>query len=95
MSSLLVILNSLLVTLGFAVALALVTIFSWLSFWKENSPLFMATAGVALMAGLYAPDGLSVGGATTSLGITAGLGLILYSILCCGFAIRLMFWSSE
>jgi len=63
---------------------------SVLAFWKENAVLFMVAAGLAIMTGLYSPDLIS-----GNLGISAGLMLIMYSLVCCGLALRMMFWKEE
>jgi len=67
-----------------------VAFFSVLAFWKSNAVLFMLTAGGALMMGLYWYDQH-----TTTIGLTTGLLLIAYSILCLGFAFRAVFWRNE
>jgi hypothetical protein len=69
--------------------------FSVLAFWKENHILFMITAGIAIITGLNAPDILSGISATSSLGVTVGLMLILYALCCAGWAFKLMFWKGE
>ena len=62
------------------------------AFWKENAVLFMIAAGIAMLTGLYTPDIIS---GYPNVGIAAGLMLIAFSLLCCGFAFRMMFWSEE
>ncbi len=78
-----------------AFVLVLIIIFSVLMAWKENAMLCMATAGLTMIAGLYAPDMMGGVHITTGIGLTAGLVLIAYSLLCCGWAFRLMFWEKE
>lgn len=68
---------------------------SVLAFWKENAVLFIATSGLAIMTGLYAPDIISGDYLTTNLGISVGLMFIAYSFLCSGWAFRLMFWEDK
>jgi len=71
-----------------------VGIFSVLSFWKLNyilsCPLFMITAGMALMLGLQWFDIY-----TTDSGLSYSLMLIAYSIACLGFAFRSIFWGEQ
>ncbi|MFC2060617.1 hypothetical protein ACFLTZ_05990 [Chloroflexota bacterium] len=71
------------------------TLVSIMAFWKENSVLFMITAGLAMITGLYAPDILSGNYITTSVGIAAGLMFVTYSFLCAAFAFKLMMWSPD
>jgi len=70
-----------------------VILISILALWKENHVLFMITAGISMMTGLYAPDVIS--GGYLQLGISVGLGLIAYSFLCIAWALRLMFWRAN
>lgn len=73
--------------------------FSALAFWQRESQgaplLFMATVAIALITGLNAPDIISGSGETSSLGITVGLMLIVYTLGCAGWAFKLMFWKGE
>lgn len=74
------------------IIISLLGIFTFLAAWKENAVPFMLLAGLSMMAGLYIPD---VAGETNGVTIAAGLVLIGYSLLCCGWAIRLMFWKED
>lgn len=65
---------------------------SALAFWKENHILFMLAFGLAMIAGLNAPDIISGNYETTSMGLTMGALLIVYAFLCVALAFRLMFW---
>lgn len=65
-------------------------LFSLLAFWRSNALLFMLTAGIALMLGLYWYDAY-----TTNLGLTMGLMLIAYSLVCLGLAFRYIFWRED
>lgn len=67
-------------------------VLSSLAFWKENAVLFLLVSGVAMMTGLYSPDILGGLNNSSPLGISIGLMLIGFSLLCCGWAFRLMFW---
>jgi len=60
---------------------------SCLAFWRSNAPLFMVTAGASLIFGFYWYDAF-----TTNLGLAMGLMLIAYSLVCFGFAFRMIFW---
>ena len=73
-------------------AFLFLALMSVLAIWSQNHVLFMIVAGLAIMTGLYAPDIISGDYATTPLGISIGLTMIAYSLLCCGWAFRLMFW---
>ena len=68
-----------------------VIIFSILAFWKENYFLFMFTCIVAHMTGFYAPDIISGEYATTPLGVTVGICLVMYGIVCAGWSFALIF----
>ena len=67
-----------------------VMFFSFLAFWKLNALLFMLAAGASLMTGLQWYDVY-----TTSTGLTIGLMLIAYSLVCIAFAFRCLFWRGE
>lgn len=58
-----------------------------LAFWKPIAPLFMIMAGISLMLGLYWFDVF-----TTEIGMAISLGLIAYSLLCIGYAYKVIFW---
>lgn len=68
-------------------ALAVVIFFSVMGFWRLNPLLFMLAAGSSLMLGLYWYDAF-----TDNLGLTIGLMLIVYSLVCAGFAFKCIFW---
>jgi len=63
-----------------------IAFFSVLAFWKLDTLLFMLTAGASVMTGLYWRDTY-----TTNWGLTMGLMLIAYSIVCLGFALGCLF----
>ncbi len=61
-------------------------LFSVLAFWKFNSLLFMITAGVSLMVGLYWYDAY-----TNVTGLSISLMVIGYALVCIVFAFVLLF----
>ena len=61
--------------------------FSFLAFWRFNALLFMLAGGASLMVGLQWYDVY-----TTPAGLTIGLMLIAYALVCIGFAFRCIFW---
>ena len=63
---------------------------SALAFWRPNAVLFMITAGIAVMTGLYAPDLIS-GVTMTPIGLSIGLLIIAYAFLCLAFAYITLF----
>jgi len=67
-----------------------VAFFSVLAFWKNNVVLFMLTGGISLFVGLYWYDQTG-----TPVGMTISLSLIVYWLVCWGFAFRAVFWRSE
>lgn len=73
-------------------ALLPLCLFSILAFWKASDVLFIILFGVAVMTGLAAPDIINGNYNTTSLGISVGVLLVAYGILCAGWSFRLMFW---
>ena len=70
-----------------SLALAVMVFFSALGFWRPNPLSFMLAAGSSLMLGLYWYDVY-----TNNLGLTIGLMLIVYSLVCAGFAFKCIFW---
>lgn len=80
--------------IGFFI-LAFIAMISTFAFWKENYVLFMVAAGVSMISGLYGPDLINGQYETTGYGIAFGFALLVYSLICCGFTFRLMFWSDE
>jgi len=72
------------------IAIIPVALFSALAFWKLSSLLFMLVAGGSLILGLAWYDAY-----TTELGLTIGMILIGYSLVCLGFAFRCIFWVEE
>lgn len=76
--------------LGVMVQLMVLIGFSFLAFKWFNGLLFMMVAGVALVLGLYWYDAF-----TTNIGLTIGLVLIGYGIVCAGLALRCLFWKED
>lgn len=74
----------------FLLGIIILLAFSVLAYWRLNAVLFMLTAGVSMMVGLYTPDALAELGYTT-YGIGIGLMVILYSFVNIGFAFRQLF----
>jgi len=64
--------------------------FSLLAFWKNNAALFMIAAGASIMLGLQWYDAY-----TTGTGLTMGLMLIAYALVCIAFAFRCIFWRNK
>ena len=73
---------------GFVLLLPLIG-FSILAFWRIHPVLFMLTAGIALMTGLYVPDILT--GGTTVLSMSVGLVIVVYAFVCVAMAYRALF----
>jgi len=73
---------------GFVLLLPLIG-FSILAFWRIHPVLFMITAGIAIMTGLYIPDILT--GGTTVLSMSVGLVIVVYAFVCVSFAYITMF----
>lgn len=59
---------------------------SLLAFWQYNPLLFMLVAGASMIFGLYWFDAF-----TTNLGLALGLMMIVYALVCVGFAFRCIF----
>ena len=78
---------------GFVLLLPLIG-FSILAFWILHPVLFLITAGIAIMTGLYAPDILT-GNTTTVLSLSIGLAIVMYSFVCISFAYATMFRSGR
>lgn len=70
--------------------LLVVALFGILAFWKLSAPLFMVAAGVSFMTGFYWYDAY-----TTNIGLTVGLMLAAYGLVCIGFAFRCIFWRED
>ena len=68
---------------GFVLLLPLIG-FSVLAFWTLHPVLFLITAGIAIMTGLYVPDILT--GGATALSMSIGLVIVMYSFVCISFA---------
>jgi len=64
-----------------------VVLFSALAFWRSHFLLFMVAAGASAITGLYWYDTY-----TNKLGLAISLMLLAYSLICLGFAFRLIFW---
>jgi len=60
---------------------------SFLAFWRFNALLFMLLAGASLMFGFYWYDAF-----TTNLGLTLGLMMVAYALVCLALAFRCIFW---
>ena len=71
---------------GVIAELGAVVFFSLLAFWKLNALLFMVAAGASLMTGFYWYDTY-----TNYLGLSIGLMLLAYSIVCLILAIGCLF----
>lgn len=69
------------------IAIIPIALFSALAFWKPTAPLFMLVAGGSLIIGLTWYDAY-----TTNLGLTIGMMMIGYSLVCLGFAVKCIFW---
>jgi hypothetical protein len=63
---------------------------SFLAHWRTNATTFLVNAGLSIMIGLYAPDGLKYMGYST-FGAALGLMLIIYAFVCVGFAYLTLF----
>lgn len=64
-----------------------VVFFSMLGFWKPNPLPFMLAAGSSIILGFYWYDVY-----TNNMGLTMGLMLIAYGLVCVGYAYRCIFW---
>ena len=78
--------------MNIAINIAVLVLFSILSFWRPNAILFMVTAGMAMMVGLAAPDIVSSNSTTTGTDLTLGLMLVAYSLYCIGMSFRMIFY---
>ncbi len=67
-----------------------VVFFSVIAFWQYNALLFMIAGGSSIILGLYWFDVY-----TTNMGLTIGLMLILYSLVCIAFAFKCLFWRGD
>lgn len=67
-----------------------VVFFSWVAFWKHNALMFLLAAGASLMTGFYWYDTY-----TNNLGLSIGILLIAYSLVCFGFALGCIFWREK
>lgn len=74
---------------GFILLLPLIG-FSILAFWRIHPVLFMITAGIAIMTGLYIPDILT-GVTSTPLSLSIGLLVVMYAFVCVSMAYRTLF----
>jgi len=63
---------------------------SLLAFWKLNALPFMLAAGASFIFGLCFYDAF-----TTNMGLTIGLMMIAYSVVCLAFAIRCILWREK
>jgi len=70
--------------------LLLILGFSALAFWRANALLFMLTAGLSTIIGLYWHDEF-----TTSMGLAISILLYAYSLVCLGMAFRCIFWKDR
>ena len=70
--------------------LVILALLSAVAFWRLHPVLFIITAAMSLMVGLYAPD-LLTGNTSTPLSLSMGLILVLYAFLNIGFAYRTLF----
>ena len=68
------------------IAFSAVMFFSVLAFWKYDALLFMITAGASVMTGLYWRDTY-----TTNIGLSIGILLIIYGLICLVFGIGCLF----
>lgn len=67
-------------------------LFSVLAFWKQNALLFMILFAITFPLGLAVPDLISSEATTTPMDISAGVGIIVYGLLCAAWSFRLLFW---
>ncbi len=72
--------------MGLLLAGCAVVFFSFLAFWKYDALLFMLTAGTSVMTGFYWRDTY-----TNELGLSVGLMLIAYSLICLVLGIGCLF----
>ena len=71
-------------------AFFVVVFFSILGFWKANPLPFMLAAGSSIILGCYWYDIY-----TNHLGLTMGLMLMVYGLICVGYAFRCIFWGNK
>ena len=64
--------------------------FSGMGFWRPNPVLFMLAAAASITTGLYWFDVY-----TTDIGLSIGLALIAYGLLCVGLAFKCIFWRED
>jgi len=62
-------------------------LFSLLAYWRPSALLFMLAAGASLMVGLQWHDVYE-----TDTGLSIGILLIAYALVCIGFAFKCLFW---
>jgi len=76
----------------FLIAFGLILIIglSVLAFWKYTALLFMLVAGASLILGFGFYDAF-----TTNLGLTLGLMMVVYALVCVAFAFRCLFWRGD
>ena len=72
---------------GAVIVLVFLTV---IAFWRPYAPLFMITAGVSLMLGLYWFDVF-----TNEIGMAISLVLIAYSLVCIGYTFKVIFWQGN
>ena len=72
------------------VAIIPLALFSALAFWKSSALLFMLIAGGSLIVGLTWYDIY-----TTDLGLTIGMVMIGYALVCLGFALSCILWTES
>ena len=72
---------------GLWMALALLALFSIIGFWKCNAVILMLTAAASIFWGIYYFDTF-----VTNLGLSVGIVVIAYALVCLGFAFRCIFW---
>lgn len=74
----------------FITAVIILIALTVLAYWRGNPAIYMICAGIAMMSGLYAPDALK-GLDYSSFGVSIGLMLIAYALICVGLAYGNMF----
>lgn len=72
-------------SMGYFAAIMAMIALTIIAYWRGNPVIFMITAGIAIMVGLYTPDALAALGHST-IGVGIGLMLILYSFVCLALA---------
>jgi uncharacterized membrane protein (DUF2068 family) len=76
--------------------LLILALMSGFAFWKERwAALFMLCSGAAMILGLETPRLISPPGVQTPMGMTAGLAMVGYSLVCIGLAFRIIFWNED